>query len=344
MEELANKFVFQWHITDRCGNRCKHCYIDEFGKNDVTIETANVILQDMRDCADQLEAKAYISFTGGDALMHPGIWEIMKKAKKMDFQISMLGNPELLNESNIKRIIDTGVFRYQLSLDGMEKTHDENRSKGSFHRTTEALSLATKLGLPVVVMSTVSNINYMEMPDVMRHVYMTGGERWTFARFIPDFGNCGISPKDFENFLRLIVREHAPFEKESIGRLFPGGKTMPKKEPLISPIISKPAVIEGNEDKILGGCGLGTSLLVVLSDNTVMACRRHRGSVLGKWKRSGDLLNFFLFHPKMDDYRNIKQIDDCKECGFLNQCRGCRAAAFANCGNSFGKDPQCFFK
>ena len=339
MNELANKFVFQWHITNRCSNRCRHCYIDKFGKNDVDIKTVNVILNDMRDCADRLEAKSYISFTGGDPLMHPNIWEILKKAKEMDFEISMLGNPEFLDETNIKKLIDVGIFRYQLSFDGMEKTHDENRSKGSFCRTTNALSLAVKLGLPVVAMSTISSINYLEMPDVMKHVYKTGGERWTFARFIPDFGDCGISPKNFEAFLRLIVKEHAPFEKESSGHLFPQGKTMPKKEPLISPIISK---IEGSEEKILGGCGLGTSLLVVLPDNTIMACRRHRGSVLGKWKKSGDILNFFLFSPKMNEYRNIKQIENCKDCGFLNQCRGCRAAAFASCGDSFGKDPQCF--
>jgi radical SAM protein with 4Fe4S-binding SPASM domain len=328
----GDRFVFQWHITDKCSNRCRHCYINEFRNSDVSMETAYAILDDMRHCADSIRAMPCISITGGDPLMHPGIWDILRKAKDLDFQTTILGNPELMDEKTITRMIDHGVVRYQLSLDGMEKTHDWNRSLGSFERTTKAISLAAKLGLPIIAMSTVSIHNYLEMPDVMKHVYNSGGGVWSFTRHIPNHGHCGITPEEFENFLQVIVKEHAPFEGDK-------GRLLPKKEPLMSPIVSIPFDSNGI---IAGGCGLASSTLVILPDNTVMACRRHRGSDLGKWKKQGDLINFFLFHPKMEYFRNIEIIQYCNSCEFLNQCRGCRAAAFANSGDNCGKDPQCF--
>ena len=48
---MAQKyFGLQWHITDSCDQRCKHCYIyagkDLCKNNDLPFEKLSVILQD----------------------------------------------------------------------------------------------------------------------------------------------------------------------------------------------------------------------------------------------------------------------------------------------------------
>ena len=116
------------------------------------------------------------------------------------------------------------------------------------------------------------------------------------------------------------------------------GISLPTKDPLMLTIQGNPVC---GGDCVSGGCGLGSSMLTILPDNTIMGCRRHAGSILGDWKRKGDLINYFLFHPKMDSYRDITKIKKCGSCKLLNQCRGCRAAAYAATGDIYGVDPHC---
>lgn len=330
---MRNIFYFQWHITDFCGNRCSHCYIDKFNRRYVTTRTATDIIYDMKDCCEELEVMPEIAITGGDPMLHPEIWEILRMAKSLGGRLSVLGNPEqLLVESDIiKRLIDIGLDNYQVSFDGMGKVHDDIRSPGSFDRTTSAINLMLEFGLPVSVMTTVSKKNQFQIIEIMKYAYSLGVRKWSFARYTPDVGECGISGEAYLELMKLVVKEHEPYAKSGIA--------LPMKDPLMRTVIDESI----EENRIVGGCGLGSSLLSILPDNTVMACRRHRDSVLGKWKRGGDLLDFFLFHPKMDEYRRIGKIEKCSSCPLCNQCRGCRAAAFAATGNIFGKDPQCVY-
>lgn len=326
-----NTFDFQWHVTDRCGNRCKHCYLGG-SRNKVSIVMVRRIIADITDCCEQLEARPIIAITGGDPLTHPDIKLILEAVRKISSWLGVLGNPELLNNETIKMLEGIGINQYQLSIDGMEKTHDEIRRKGSFMRTIKAIEMLLKTSIHVRIMSTVSSINYKEMADVMKTVYGLGVKKWSFARWIPETGDCGLTPQQYKDFLGEIVAEQKPFRDKGI--------ILPVNDPLIVPFLGESVV--GDTTSILGGCSLGSSKLCILPDNVIMGCRRNRDSILGKWKKRGDLLNLFLFNPKMEEYRKIKEIEKCNRCSFLNQCRGCRAAAFASVGNTFGKDPQCF--
>lgn len=330
METGKKVFVFQFHVTDVCLNKCLHCYVEGMQRTTMSKELAFKIIDDIKSCCEQLDMGTLISVTGGDPFLHPSIWEILRKAKSIGCQLDILGNPELVTEDIVEKLKDIGVGKYQLSLDGMQATHDKIRGEGSFERTTKAIRLMSKMKLPVSVMSTVSDLNYSEMVDVMKHSYENGAARWSFARYTPDTGDCGISAAEFNDFLKDIIREHAPFTKM--------GKVLPIKETLMAPLVFQPM----ESSCIIGGCALGSSMLCILPDATVMPCRRLRESVLGKWDKENDLINYFLFSPKMEEYRNIELIEGCNACKFLNRCRGCRAAALAATGNIFGKDPQCF--
>ncbi|MDO8565704.1 MAG: radical SAM protein [Candidatus Moranbacteria bacterium] len=324
-----NSFYFQWHITDFCGNRCEHCYINEFNKNRVSLVAAKNILADMKDCCVELDADMILSITGGDPLTHPEIWTILNEARTIAGKLAVLGNPELVNDKNIHKLKAAGINWYQLSLDGLEMTHDRIRSKGSFKRTIKGIKLLTATGIPVVINSTVSGTNYREMVDVMKLSHDLGASKWSFARWVPDSGTCGMSAVEYRKFLEKICTEQKAYNEDATG--FVAGDS------LMYPVISEPM----NCDSIVGGCALGSSVLCILPDNTVMACRRHKDSVLGKWQLGGDLLDFFLFNPKMEEYRQTEKIIGCSKCSFKSQCRGCRAVAFADSGNTLGRDPQC---
>lgn len=326
---MKNSFYFQWHITDFCGNRCNHCYLHEFDRNMVSLPLARNIMSDMQDCCSVLDAEIVLSITGGDPLTHPRIWDILKEARVFVKKLAVLGNPELLNEKSVARLKEIGINWFQVSLDGMKETHDNIRSAGSFERTIKGIGLLKNANIPIVVNSTVSDLNYREMVDVMKFTCDLGVGKWSFARWVPESGTCGISAKEYRNFLNEIHREQESYTNSS--------KTFLSGDSLMNSAISKPL----NCDSIVGGCAIGGSVLCILPDNTVMACRRHKDSALGKWQEKGDFLNFFLFNPKMEEYREIDRIIGCGKCAYKFQCRGCRALAFVQSGNTFGKDPQC---
>ena len=330
---MAKRFYLQWHITNRCENRCKHCYITDYNQPDVDWKTSQLILQDFSECCEKLEVEPHLVITGGDPILHPRFWDILSLARENCKWVGILGNPEKLDDRTIAKLKKIGIDRYQLSLDGMETTHDSIRLPGSFQSTTKAISRLSQAGISVSVMSTVSFFNYQEMINVMQLSYQLGAKHWSFARWTPQNGDCGILPNEFVSFLRKIETAHKLFEKK--------GVEPQNKESLLILIRRKSCNIGRQDLKIQGGCGIGTSTLTILPDNTVMACRRHSGSVLEKWTPQRGFLSIFLKNSKLKDYRRIDKIEGCKDCQYLYYCRGCRAAAYASTGNHFGKDPQC---
>ena len=86
---------------------------------------------------------------------------------------------------------------------------------------------------------------------------------------------------------------------------------------------------------------MGSSTITMLPDKTLMACRRHAGSVLGKWTKKKNFSYHFLENPIMASFRDIMNIKGCNICKYLTVCRGCRAAAYALSKDHFGIDPQC---
>ena len=121
-------FSFQWHITDECDQRCKHCYIFS---EDARKKTDAMTWEQMRDvvdnCCDMCEVYGrlpYFYITGGDPILHPDFWRLLALLKERGIPFTILGNPFRLNDEVCKRLKSYGCEKYQLSLDGMRETHD----------------------------------------------------------------------------------------------------------------------------------------------------------------------------------------------------------------------------
>jgi radical SAM protein with 4Fe4S-binding SPASM domain len=293
---------------------------------------STTIIDDFLECCDIFEALPVIAVTGGDPMMNKDFFSILQMIKeKVGWScLSVLGNPELLTVKMIKFLKHVDVKHYQLSLDGMKKIHDQIRHEGSFSLTCDKIVEMSEVGIPVYVMSTVSDTNYREMTQVMDLSYSLGAKHYMFARYIPEEGDCGIRPKEYMSFIKDILEKHKQYEVRGFKKLH--------KEPLIS-------MCKGTEyfskDKIAGGCGMGSSTISMLPDKTLMACRRHTGSILGKWTKKNNFSYHFLENPIMAGFREIEKIKGCNVCEYLTVCRGCRAAAYALSKDHFGIDPQC---
>ena len=289
------KFYFQWHITNKCNNRCSHCYQDDYSQIEVSMDMVDNILDDIKKFCEVIECEPKIGFVGGDPFRHSRFKEILEKSRMVSNDINILGNPEVLldNPSIIDYLKKIGINSYQLSLDGLKDTHDSIRYRGSYDKTLKAIQLLSENGINVAVMSTVTTNNYKEMKEVMDVAYSKGAMCWTFSRCVTDNKSLLIDTKEYMRFLEDIVRKHKYYENL--------GKQPLVKEPLLSLVYKK----LGYKNIQVWGCGIGGAMLTIMPDGEVMACRRHPGSSLGKWSEDNNFVNIFLFNKILKEFRFI---------------------------------------
>ena len=129
-------FTLQWHVTARCQNQCNHCYLQESEgyeseiKNELTLSDCLKIIDDFFQMTKAWKVGGRINFTGGDPLLKPEIFDLIEYARRRDVDIGILGNGESLNSGTVSRLKELGVSHCQVSIDGMEQTHDNLRQKG----------------------------------------------------------------------------------------------------------------------------------------------------------------------------------------------------------------------
>ncbi len=114
-EDRKTHFVFQWHITDECGQRCRHCYIygADAAKRPDTMpweQLVNVLEMCMRFCG-QMYYKPHICLTGGDPLMHPDFWRLAGLLHMERIPFSILGNPGHLTDAVCRKLKKLGCTR-----------------------------------------------------------------------------------------------------------------------------------------------------------------------------------------------------------------------------------------
>ena len=157
-------FAFQWHITEECDQRCKHCYIYALGSHakfkEMNTDEMKTVLQNIQTFCKKANRLPYLYITGGDPILHPKFWQLAEMLKAESIPFAVLGNPFHLMPEVCRRLKDCGCRKYQLSLDGLRETHDRIRRPGSFDETLSVIPLLRDAGIDVAVMATVSRWNY----------------------------------------------------------------------------------------------------------------------------------------------------------------------------------------
>lgn len=182
-------FSIQWHITDLCDQRCRHCYIFSEGHEHLVSapfgQLEPTYAQIKAFCA-QLGRTPYIYLTGGDPILHPDFWKLLELFRKDGTRFCVMGNPFHLTDEACERMRACGCMKYQLSLDGMERTHDAFRKDGSFRATLAAIPVIRRSGMWCTVMSTVSKVNMEEILALIDLVAQLGVDVYAVGRFLPD--------------------------------------------------------------------------------------------------------------------------------------------------------------
>lgn len=133
-------------ITEKCNLKCKMCY--EWGdtgsyydKKSLSMLDKTVIEEIFKDllCHD-----VYYELFGGEPLLHPEFSEILKLIKKYKCRVDIPTNGTLLKKY-ASEIIEAGIERIWVSIDGPEAINDEQRGQGVYKRAIEGIKELQKV-------------------------------------------------------------------------------------------------------------------------------------------------------------------------------------------------------
>lgn len=340
---MKQYFAFQWHITDECDQRCKHCYIfSEDNCKPLDSMNWNQIQQVFDNCIDMCETYnrlPYFYITGGDPILHPNFWELLQLLKDKLIPFTILGNPFHLSDAVCKRLKEYGCEKYQLSLDGMKKTHDWFRKPGSFDTTLEKIACIKKAGIRSVIMSTVSGTNINSIPEIIDTVVEHGVDIFAFARYCPtgEEKKTGMTPQAYRNLLEICQRKFDKYESEGCNTYFNKKDHLWTLYDYEKGNFKSPEGVEAGT--IYGGCNCGNCHLTILPTGDVYACRRFESKVGNVFE---DRIADVWVCDQMESYRDYTKFKKCSKCELISFCRGCPAVTYGTTGDFYGADPQCW--
>lgn len=340
---MSNYFSFQWHITDECDQRCKHCYIfSANNKKPLQVMNYNQIEDTFYNCIDFCDVynkKPYFYLTGGDPILHKDFWKILELFHKNSIEFTIMGNPFHLNDQVCRELKWYGCDKYQLSLDGLKETHDWFRKDGSYDATFEAIKSINEAGIKSVVMTTVSKTNMMEVTGIIDEVVKAEVDTFAFARYVPSGGDLdsSMTATEYRELLERCDKKFKDYERQGVKTYFN------KKDHLWTLYeyeigeFKIPKDIE--KDMIYSGCNCGNCHITILPNGDIYACRRVSESKVGNVfvDRLAD-----VWITKMEEYREYDKFSKCSKCKLLAFCRGCPAVAKGTNGSFYSADPQCW--
>ena len=322
MENFTYKdFTLQWHITHRCNLRCKHCYQEDYSAFE-DIDKIKPVLSQYSELIKQYNCIGRLNITGGEPLTHPGLYDLLDLARLKGMRTGVLTNGTLLGEWEARRLKACGVDYVQISLDGMEKVHDNIRGKGSFDRAVNGICALKAQGIFTSVSFTVQNNNIGELKKLASFCYILGADKLWFDRVVipsqEDSENLSVPAENYWKLLKTAARLNKK------GRVFCGRSLQ------FIPC----------RDKLIYHCSAGENLLIVLANGDVMPCRR-LPYVIGNVKET-DLLTLHQSSPVMKQLRAVGIPEGCRECKYSTLCRGgSKCIAAAKTGRFDIPDPDC---
>ena len=333
-------FAIQWHITDYCDQRCKHCYIFSEGHPKlITTSWGNLqkTLAEIEVFCEKIGRTPYIYLTGGDPILHPNFLQLLTLFKDKNIRFCIMGNPFHLTAENCKRMKELGCVKYQVSLDGLEQTHDMFRKPGSFRATIEAIKLIKSAGMWATVMTTVSKTNMDEIPQLIDLVDELGVDVYAVGRYCPTSvekaydEDIHIPPLEYKAFLERCWEKYEQHKNSNT--------TFQLKDHLWTLFLYEQGLYQIPEgDQICDGCNCGRNHVTILPNGDVYACRRMESKV-------GNVLQNSLYDiwtNQMNEYRQYDKFVKCSKCELKRVCRGCPSVTYGYTHDMYAADPQCW--
>ena len=298
----------QWHITQACDLHCRHCY-DRSPRQPITETEALKVLDGFEVFCREHWCSGSISFTGGNPFLYRGFLELYAEAVRRGFEVDILGNP--VERNRLEEVCRRqSPSMYQVSLEGRRPRNDAVRGSGSYDRAIAFLGMLREMGVPSVVMLTLTRFNLHEVLPLARLLEArTNG--FTFSRLSRTGRGAALDQPDSVRFRRFL-HQWVRYRDDS--------RIASDKDNLVN------LVLEEQSQPLHGGCtgfGCGAAFngFDVLPDGEVYACRKFPSPIGNALRQTFDEI---WYSPEAALYR--RGLKACDGCTIRHACGGCMAA------------------
>lgn len=319
-----DKFVLQWHLTERCNLKCKHCYQE--GQSVVQMDY-NTCLDILHKYADYVHKKCYrghINFTGGEVLLIPELLTLLtEECDKLGITYGILTNGTMITKDNVHIFNNMKRLSFvQMSLEGGRKVNDKIRGKGTFKKVFNAVKLLRKQHIKTMISFTCSELNYKELTKLIWICRLHKVDRFWTDRYVP-MGEGNLNLCTTEHYRRVI----AVLQRENKIKI--GGLDVECKRAL-----------QGLPFGCGYKCSAGERLLALLPDGGVLPCRRLP-------LLAGNIQNISFDEALKRCKDRINEVtissNECHNCIMSDKCNsGAKCLTYAVKGAIFGKDINCW--
>ncbi|MFH1678355.1 MAG: radical SAM protein [Candidatus Omnitrophota bacterium] len=165
-------------VTYKCNYHCKMCDLplrdEQLQKQGLKELSTPELKQILRDFAGL--GISGVGFTGGEPLLRSDIFELLKYTKDLGMITHLNTNGFLLNEENIKKILNAKIDSINISLDGANaQTHDAiRRHPGAFDKAIAAIEcikvMRKETGIPIrlKIVAVINEANIDEVGDLVK--------------------------------------------------------------------------------------------------------------------------------------------------------------------------------
>ncbi len=335
---MENTFHIQWHITDVCNLRCRHCYQETYTKkNELPFSKMEKIFSNIADFVKKRKQKLVIDITGGEPFLYKRWKDIVTLVGNSGVvqELGIITNGFFLNKEKLDYLEECEKFtELKISAEGITKENYEfYRGKDTYERFVDSCKLMGRYlsKTEKTLMFTLTRNNVEQVPYLFNFLEDYGFDSFVVERFIPWGSGAKIredvvSKADWKKTIDLLCERCG--ENPEAEEIAPYKAFMVKR-------------VSGKKELLLFGapCIVGIDGLAVMPDGTVFPCRRFpldignltKSSLADIWEQS-DVLK------KARDRSLLK--GKCKECK-IDSCLGCRALAYSLTGDYLEEDPLC---
>ena len=348
--EFLPRLIF-WETTAGCNLRCIHCrridVADRLVPEDLsTAESKQLIDQIVAFC------NPILVLSGGEPLIRPDIFEIAEYAVAKGLRVALATNGTLIDKHMAQRIVDAGIRRIAISLDGATaETHDAFRAlPGCFAQALEGIEHLRRQGMSVQINTTVARHNIDELPQILSLALSLGADALHIFLLVPV--GCGVeiadeqmlSPRQYEDVLNWLYERDQEGLLELKATCAPHyfrivrQRTAAEKRPRVA---EKAAASELHT--MTKGCLAGTGVCFVSHKGEVFPCGYL--PLLAGNVRERPLQEIWERSEVFSALRDPELLQGkCGRCEFKRICGGCRARAYGMTGNYLDEEPFCVYE
>ncbi len=255
-----------------------------------------------------------------------------------------------MNKKNVQKMIDSGIKRISLSIDGADKkSHDSFRKvEGAFESVIKATALAREAGLEFQVNTTVTRLNYKELDKILDLAMNIGAVSYHPFLLVPtgrgkNMAQYEIEPKEYEDVLTWIYEKsrNLPIQMK------------PTCAPHYYRILRQKEKEAGRKvtfethglNAMTKGCLGGQGFSFISHRGKVQICGFLEEEAGDIKKTNMDFKKIWENSELFLKMRNpSKYGGKCGDCEYITVCGGCRARAFSESGDYMSEEPFCIYK